>query len=320
MNRTISAILLSATMVCTGAQAATNYQLQKKVTVPGTGGWDYVTVDEAGRRVYIAHATQVDILDADSLAVVGTIPNTPGAHGVAIVSEFGRGYISAGKSDSVIPFDLKTLKTFPEIKVGKKPDAIVYEPLTKRVYVMNGESDSITVLNGSDGKVVGTIDLGGGPEFGVSDGKGNFYVNLEEKNETLHIDVNTMKVKDRWPLAPCATPTAISMDVETQRVFVGCRSKHLGVLNVSTGKLVATPPIGEKVDAGTFNPKTKLVYLSTGDGKVFIFHQDSPDKYSPAQEIVTKAGGKTMGYDSKMDRIFVPTSDNGTMQVIVFGQ
>src|SRR5271157_5750334 len=164
--------------------AAINYTLAKKVGAPGTGGWDYITVDEAGRRVYISHATQVDVLDADSFALVGTIPNTPGVHGIAIASEFGRGYISAGRADAVVPFDLKTLKPLPEIKVGKKPDAIIYEPLTKRIYVMNGDSESITVLNAADGAVVGTVPLGGGPEFAVSDGKGNLYVNLEEQNET----------------------------------------------------------------------------------------------------------------------------------------
>jgi len=318
MKRMVMLFLVCAALFGSVAYGATNYQLLKKVPVAGTGGWDYVIVDEAGRRVYIAHATQVDVLDADSLAVVGTIPNTPGAHGVAIVTEAGRGYITAGKSDAVIPFDLKTLKTYPEIKVGKKPDAIVYEPLTKRVYVMNGDSDSITVLNGADGAVVGTIDLGSGPEYGVSDGKGNFYVNLEEKAETLHIDVKTMKVVHHWPLAPCGTPTALAMDVAGERLFVGCRSKHLGVVNAESGKVVYTAPIGERVDAGAFDPSTKLVYLSTGDGKVFIFHQDSPDAYSLAQELTTVKGSKTVGFDPKTKRLYVPSSNNGAMEVLVY--
>jgi len=299
------------------AFAAVNYQVVKKIAVPGTGGWDYITVDDANRRVYVSHSTQVDVLDADSYALVATIPNTPGVHGVAIAPEAGRGYISAGKSDSAIAFDLKTMKVLGESKVGKKPDAIIYEPLTRRIYVMNGDSDNITVLNAADGSVAGSIALGGGPEFAVSDGKGNLYVNLEEKNETLHIDVNAMTVKDRWPLAPCATPTALAMDIENHRLFVGCRSKHLAVLNADTGKIVFTAPIGERVDAGAFDPKTRLVYLSTGDGKIFVFHQDSPDKYSVAQEISTKTGAKTMGYDPKTGNLFVPTSDNGAMQVLV---
>jgi DNA-binding beta-propeller fold protein YncE len=319
MKKQLLGALLCASLVATLAVAVDKYELVKKVNVPGGGGWDYVTVDEVGRRVYVSHSTQVDVLDADAYTVVGTIPNTPGVHGVAVASEFGRGYASAGKSDSVVAFDLKTLKPLGEIKVGKKPDAIIYEPLTKRIYVMNGDSENITVLNAADGAAVGTIALGGGPEFAVSDGRGNLYVNLEEQNQTLHIDVNSMKVVDRWALAPCGTPTALALDVENQRLFVGCRSKHLAVLNAETGKIVFTAPIGERVDAGAFDSKTKLVYLSTGDGKVSVFHQDSPDKYSLVEEIATKAGGKTMGYDSKTARVIVPTSDNGTMQVLVFG-
>jgi len=310
--------LAAATFLASAACAATNYQLTKKVAVPGSGGWDYIAVDEAARRVYITHTTQVDVLDADSLAVVGTIPNVTGAHGVAIAAEFGRGYISSGKSDSVIPFDLKTLKPLPGIKVGKKPDAIVYEPLTKRVYVMNGDSDSITVLNPADGSITGTIALGGGPEFGVSDSKGNFFVNLEEENETLHIDANSLKVNHRWPLAPCGTPTALAMDVEAHRLFVGCRSRHFGVLDSDTGKLVFTAPIGDRVDAASFDPATRLVMLSTGDGNVFIFRQDSPDKYSLAQDLVTRPGSKTFGYDPKTRRLFVPSNENGAMQILVY--
>ena len=300
------------------AFAARDYQLLKKVAVPGTGGWDYLTVDDTARRIYISHSTQVDVLDADSFALVGTIPNTPGVHGIAIAPEFGRGYISAGKADAVVPFDLETLKPLPEIKVGKKPDAIIYEPFTKRIYVMNGDSESITVLNAADGAFVGTIALGGGPEFAVSDGKGSLYVNLEEQNETLHIDVNALKVKERWPLAPCATPTSLSLDKKNHRLYVGCRSHHFAVLDADSGKVVFTAPIGDRVDAGAWDPSTKLVYLSTGDGKVFIFHQDSPDKYSPVEEITTKTGAKTMGYDPKTRRVIVPTSESGTMQVMIF--
>jgi YVTN family beta-propeller protein len=317
MKRILILLCCVVPLFAVAAFAAVNYQLLKKVSVPGTGGWDYVTVDAAARRVYVSHSTQVDVLDADSFSLVGTIPNTPGVHGIAIAPEAGRGYISAGKADSVIAFDLKTLKSLGEIKVGKKPDAIIYEPLTKRIYVMNGDSESITVLNAADGSVAGTIALGGGPEFAVSDGKGNLYVNLEEQNETLHIDVNTLRVKDRWSLAPYATPTSLAMDLENRRLFVGCRSKNLVVLNADTGKIVFTAPIGERVDAGAFDSKTRLVYVSTGDGKVFVFHQDAPDKYSVTQEITTKTGAKTMGYDPATGNVIVPTSENGAMQVLV---
>jgi YVTN family beta-propeller protein len=316
-NKPVLFVLM--TMLCASlAVGALNYQLVKKVPVPGQGGWDYLTVDDTARRVYISHSTQVDVLDADSFAHLGTIPNTPGVHGVAIDPVSGRGYVTAGKADVVVVFDSKTLQRLGETKVGKKPDAITYEPLTKRIYVMNGESESISVLNAADGTVIGTIPLGGGPESAVSDGKGNLYVNLEEQNETLRIDVNGLKVTDRWPLAPCATPTSLALDRENRRLFVGCRSKLLAVLNADDGKVVFTAPIGEHVDAGAFDPRTRTVYLSTGDGKVFVFRQDSPDKYSQIQEITTREGAKTMGFDAKTGNLFVPTSENGAMQVLVF--
>lgn len=311
-------LLISVVSASVALAAAGNYQLRKKIEVPGIGGWDYVTVDDVARRVYISHSTQVDVLDADSLTHLGSIPNTPGAHGVAIDPVSGRGYVTAGKSDAVIAFDSKTLKPIGEIKVGKKPDAVIYEPLTRRIYVMNGDSDNISVLDGASGSVVGTIALGGGPEFAVSDGNGSLYVNLEEQNETLHIDVKKLNVVARWPLAPCATPTSLAMDRENRRLFVGCRSKQLAVLDADSGKVIFTAPIGERVDAGAFDSKTRMVYLSTGDGKVFVFHQDAADTYSQVQEITTKVGAKTMGYDAKNGNVFVPTSENGTMQVLVF--
>jgi YVTN family beta-propeller protein len=318
MKQRATVVLAFVLTLASLAFAATSFELFKKVPIAGTGGWDYLTVDESERRVYISHSTQVDVVDADSFAVVGTIPNTPGVHGIALAAEFGRGYISAGKADAVVVFELATLKPLGQIKVGKKPDAIIYEPLTKRIYVMNGDSDDISVLDAKDGKSVGTIPLGGGPEFAVSDGKGNLWVNLEEQNETLRIDVNTLKVTARWPLAPCGTPTALAMDRENRRLFVGCRSKHFAVLNADTGKLVFTAPIGDRVDAGAWDPAAKLAFMSTGDGKVFVFHQDSPDSYSQTQEIVTRPGAKTMGYDAHTKQILVPTAENGAMQLLVF--
>jgi YVTN family beta-propeller protein len=320
MTRQSLRVLFLTLLLALVAVAAGTFELLKKVAIPGAGGWDYLTVDESARRVYISHSTQVDVVDADSLGLVGTIPNTPGVHGIALAPEFGRGYISAGKADSAIAFDISTLKPLGRIKVGKKPDAIIYEPLTKRIYVMNGDSNDITVLDAKDGATVGTIALGGGPEFAVSDEKGNVFVNLEEQNETLRIDVRSLKVTARWPLAPCATPTALAIDRENRRLFVGCRNKLFAVLNADTGKVVLTSPIGERVDSSAWDPVTKLAYVSTGDGAIFVFHQDSPDTYSAVRRIPTELGAKTMGYDPKSKRIFVPTGQNGTMLLFVFSE
>ena len=323
MKRNVTLLAGFLSLVATAALATppSGYHIIKKVPIPGAGGWDYVTVDDVARRVYVSHATQVEVLNADTFELVGTIPNTPGVHGIAVASEFGRGFITAGKSDSVIIFDLKTLKALGEVKVGKKPDAIMYDPATKHVFAMNGDSDSTTVINAADGNVVGTIDLGGGPEFAVADGKGNVYINLEDKAETVHIDSNTLKVLHHWPLAPGKTATALAFDPQNRRLFVGCRGGQLMVvLDADTGKVITTAPIGERVDAAAFDPATKLVFQSTGGGTIAVFHQDSADKYALVENVVTNPGSKTMGLDPKTHRLFVPANLGGTFTILVLGQ
>jgi YVTN family beta-propeller protein len=320
-NFAVLAAILGLVLAATSAAAQSGYHLIKKVQVPGAGGWDYVTVDESARRVYVAHATQVEVLNADTFELVGTIPNTPGVHGVAIASEFSRGFITAGKSDSVILFDLKTLKTLGEVKVGKKPDAIIYDTATKHVYAMNGDSDNTTVINAADGKVVGTIDLGGGPEFAVADGKGSVYINLEEKAETVHIDSNAMKVLHHWPLAPGKTATALAFDPQNRRLFAGCRGGQLMVvLDADSGKVITTAPIGERVDAAAYDPATKLVFMSTGGGTIAVFHQDSADKYTLLENLASNPGSKTMGLDPKTHNLFVPANLGGQFTILVYGQ
>jgi YVTN family beta-propeller protein len=323
MKRNLRSLIVIFILAASPALAAppSGYHIIKKVAVPGTGGWDYVTVDAVGRRVYIAHATQVEVLDADTSELVGTIPNTPGVHGVAIASEFGRGFISAGKSDSVIIFDLKTLKTLDTVKVGKKPDAIIYDPATKHVFAMNGDSDSSTVIDAADGKVVGTIDLGGGPEFAAADGKGNVYINIEEKAETVHIDSKSLKVLHHWPLAPGGTATALAFDPQTRRLFAGCRAGQLMVVvDGNNGKVITTAPIGDHVDAAAFDPATKLVFMSTGSGTIAVFHQDSADNYTLLENIATNPGSKTMGLDPQTHHLFVPANLGGQFTILVLGQ
>jgi len=302
------------------AGSAPRYHLIKQVPVPGGLSWDYVTVDAAERRVYVTHGTQVDVLSADTFDLLGTIPNTPGVHGVAIVHEFGRGFITAGKSDSVLVFDLKTLKVQSEVKVGKKPDAIVYDPATSHVYAMNGDADSATVINAADGKVVGTIELGGGPEFAVADGKGRIYVNLEEKAETVSIDSKALTVVDHWPLAPGKTATALAFDPLTRRLFAGCRGGQLMVVvDADSGKILTTAPIGERVDAAAFDPATKTVFMSTGGGTVSVYQQDS-DKYTLVENVATHPGSKTMGLDPISHNLFVPANIDGQFTVLVYAR
>jgi DNA-binding beta-propeller fold protein YncE len=296
------------------------YQLRQKAALSGTGTWDYVTVDSAARRVYVSHEKQVEVLDADSLEVVGTIPNTPGVHGIAIATEFGRGFISAGLANAVIVFDLKTLQVTGEIPTGKKPDCILYDAASKRVFAMNGESNSATVINPSDAKAEHTMDLGGGPEFAVSDGLGNIYVNLKEQNELARIDARSLIVAGHWPLSPCSAPASLGFDANNRRLFVGCRSKLMAVVNADTGQVVAHYPVGDHVDASAFDPATRLVFNATGEGNVAVFQQDSADKYTLLENIPTSPGSKTLGLDLKTHRLFVPANLSGTFTVLVYGR
>jgi YVTN family beta-propeller protein len=313
-----AAILAAALSACIAIASPSAYHLVKKVALPGPGGWDYLTSDDAARRLYISHARQVVVVDTDSFAVVGSIAGLSGVHGIAIAAEFGRGFITNGGTDSVTVFDLKTLAKIAEIKVGKKPDAIVYDPASKRVFAMNGDGDSSTAINAADGTVAGTVALGGGPEFTVADGKGGVFVNLEEKNELLRIDSKNLTVKDRWPVAPCQAPSSLGFDAENGRLFLGCRSKVMAVVNVENGAVVASYPIGDHADATVFDPLAKVAFTSTGDGNVFSFHEDSPDSYVALPTIPTVKGSKTMTIDKKTQRLFVPAREGDQMLLLVF--
>jgi YVTN family beta-propeller protein len=299
--------------------AASGYRLLKKIPVGGQGGWDYLAVDEAGRRLFVSHETQVEVIDFASNSVSGKVPNTPGVHGIALAPEEGRGFTSNGHASAVTIFDLKTLAAISQVPTGKKPDAIVYDPSTHRVFTMNGGSNNSTVIDAASGKVVGTIELGGGPEFAVADGSGNIFVNIEDQNETVRIDARELSVKNRWPLAPCQRPSSMAMDRVNHRLFVGCRSRVMAVVNSEDGKVIVTLPIGDHVDASAFDPGTSLIFNSTGEGTVDVFHQDSPDKYSAVERIPTHAGAKTMALDLKTHLLYVPSNESGAFQILLFG-
>ncbi len=301
------------------ALAASAYHLLKTIPVGGQGSWDYLSIDEVNRRLYVSHETQVEVLDPDSKMVVGKISNTLGVHGIAIAPELGRGFTSNGAAASVTIFDLKTLKQLAQVPTGKKPDAIVYDPASRRVFVMNGGNNNSTVIDASTGKVMGTIDLGGGPEFATANSSGDVFVNLEDESLVLRIDSRGLTVKNRWPLAPCERPSSMAIDRANHRLFIGCRSKVMAVLNAETGVVITTLPIGDHVDASAFDPPTGLIFNSTGEGSVDVFHQDSPDQYSLVTRIPTCPGSKTMALDLKTHQLFVPANESGNFGVLVFG-
>jgi DNA-binding beta-propeller fold protein YncE len=285
------------------------YQVIKSVPLPGEGGWDYVTVDSDARHIYVSHATKVLVLDADSFAVVGEIPDTQGVHGIAIASDLGRGYTSNGRAGTVTIFDLKTLKTIGTAKTGENPDAIAYDAVSKRVFTFNGRSKDATAINAADGTVVATIPLGVKPEFAAVDGKGKIFVNLEDSAELVEIDTQTAKVLHRWPLKPCESPSGLSMDQKNRRLFAGCDNKMLAVINADTGKVIATPAIGEGVDATAYDPGTGFVLSSNGEGTLTVIKQDGADNYSVLDNVPTKRSARTMGLDLKTHTVALPAAE-----------
>ena len=322
-HRRISLLTLAAvcsTLLAAPALPQSSHTITQKIAIPGQGGWDYLAVDEGARRLYVSHGTQVEVLDIDSKTLVGTIPNTPGVHGIAVAPELGRGFISNGQTSTVTIFDLKTLKKIGDVPTGKKPDAILYDPATSEVFAFNGDSESSTVISAADGKVAGTIALGGGPEFAVADGKGYVYDNLEDKSQVLKIDARKRTVEQRWPVAPCEAPSSMAMDRANHRLFIGCRSRIMAVIDSESGKVVATSPIGDHVDATAFDEDSRLIFFSNGEGTISVIHQDSPDQYGAVETVKTLPRAKTMALDPKTHQLFLSTAEAGQFEVLVVGK
>jgi len=254
----------------------------------------------------------VIVLDADSGKYVGDIPDTPGVHGIALAPELGKGFVSNGREGTVTVFDLSTLApSGSKIKVGENPDAILYEPATKRVFTFNGRSQDSTAIEAASGKVLGTIKLDGKPEFAASDAKGQVFVNIEDKSELTVIDPNKLEVKTKWPLAPCTEPSGLALDRKNRRLFVGCDNKMMAVVDADSGKVLATPAIGEGVDATAYDDETGLAFASCGEGVLTVVREDSPQKFSVVENVKTEPGARTMALDTKTHNLFTVTAKFG---------
>lgn len=317
---TVAIGVFSFVPLAVAAPPADGYSVTKKIPIPGQGSWDYLIVDEGARRLYVSHATQVEVVDVDSGSVVGKIPNTSGVHGIAIAAELGRGFTSNGKTATVTIFDLKTLKPIADVPTGQKPDAIIFDPATSRVFAFNGGSNSATAIDAATGKVAGTVELGGGPEFAAADGNGFVYDNLEDESLVLKIDSRKLTVEKRWPTAPCTAPSSMAIDSANRRLFIGCRSKVMAVMNADTGKVITTVPIGDHVDATAYDPQTKLIFNSNGEGTITVIREDSPDKYSVVETVKTLPKAKTMALDQKTHRLFLSTAEGDQFEVLVVGK
>ena len=274
--------------------------------------FDYITMDSSARRVYVSHGTEVKVIDADNGKLIGNITGMKQDHGVALAHEFGRGFITDGVQGKVLIFDLKTLKVIGEAKADNDADSVIYDPASKRVFAQNGDPHSSTVIDAKSGTVVGTIELGGAPEFAVADGRGVVYINLEDKDEVVVVDSRTLKIKSRWPVAPAGGPTALAIDTKHRRLFsAGRNPQMLVVMDVDSGKVVQSFPISGGVDAAVYEAETGRVFVSTREGVVHIFHEDSPDKFSVVESVKTEFGAKTIGLDTKTHNFFVDTADFG---------
>jgi DNA-binding beta-propeller fold protein YncE len=294
------------------AQSPSGYKLARKVHVGGDGGWDYLAVDAGARRLYVTRGTRVLVFDADTVTQVGEIPNTSGVHGVAFAPELHRGFTSNGKTSTVTIFDLRTLAKIDEVKTsGDNPDAILYDPASKRVFAFNGRGANATVLDAASGKLEATLPLGGKPEFATTDRDGRVYVNVEDKNEVVVLDAKRPAVLEHWPLAPCEEPSGMAIDRKSHRLFIGCGNRRMVVVDTAGGKTVATLPIGEGVDANGFDPGTNLAFSSNGDGTLTVVSEESPDTFRVLENVATQRGARTMALDEKTHRIFLATADFG---------
>ncbi|MEO6725608.1 MAG: YncE family protein [Blastocatellia bacterium] len=296
--------------------SAAGYHVVKKIPVGGEGGWDYLMMDSAARRLYVSHATKVVVIDVDKNEVVGEIANLKGVHGIAIAPELNRGFTSNGGDATTTIFDLKTLKTIGSAKTGGNPDCIIFDPASKRVFTFNrtraAADASSTVIEAATGEVAGTIMLGGRPEFAVADGKGQIFVNLDDKSEIAVIDSRKMTVTNRWPLAPGKGPSGLAMDVKNRRLFSVCGdNQKMIVMNADNGKIVEDVPIGRGTDAAAFDPGTGLAFSSNGDGTLTVVHKDSSDKFSVVENAKTLPRARTMALDVKTHRIYLSTAEYG---------
>jgi DNA-binding beta-propeller fold protein YncE len=315
------ALLILSPTVFHGAPQDSGYRVLRTIHLGGEGGWDYVTVDSAARHVYIPRNTHIMVVDADSGKLVGDIQGMNGLHGVAVATEFNRGFVTGNKTEqegTIYIFDLKTLMLTSSIKSNSiDTDSLIYDPSTKRVYVNNGDGMNLTVVDAATAKVAGTMAFHANPEAAVADGKGSIFQDYEDKGQVIEYDSMKLTIKNKWPTPGCAAPVGMAMDKANRRLYVGCRGKGpnapgaLIVMNADTGKVVASMPIGIGLDGDVFDPDTGNVYAACRDsgdgmtGATYIFHADSPDKISSVATVKTIYGARTLALDTNTHHVFL---------------
>ena len=307
MRKIVSLLVGVAALAPVVFAATTGYHLLGDIKVGGEGGWDYLTVDTAARRLYVSHATHVAVIDIDAGKVVGDIPDTPGVHGIAIAPELNRGFVSNGRSNNVTIFDLETLESVGQAPTGENPDSIRYDAVSGRVFTFNGRSKNSTAIDAKSGAVAGTIALPGKPEFAIADGKGKIYVNIEDTNEMVEIDTAKATVTKKYSLSPCQEPSGLAFDAKNRKLFSVCANRLMAISDPDTGKVVATPAIGAGSDGAAFDAGTGYAFSSNGDGTLTVVQQTA-GKWDVLENIATERGARTIAVDEKSHRIYLPTA------------
>jgi YVTN family beta-propeller protein len=308
----VRTLLCFVLLIGSALQAAgPGYHVAKKLVLGGEGGWDYLTVDDAARRLYVSRGTHVMVVDLRTNKLAADIPDTPGVHGVAVAPELGRGFISDGRAARATIFDLKTLKILGQVKTGENPDAILYDPASHRVFTFNGRSHDTTVFDAATGNVIATLPLGGKPEFARADGKGRAYVNIEDTGEVIELDTRKPAVLRRFSIKPCEEPTGMGLDIAHGRVFSGCHNRIMTVLDINSGKVIATVPIGAGVDGCGYDAKEGVAFSSNGEGTLTVVRESAPGKFEVAETVPTQRGARTMTLDPRTHDIYLPTAEFG---------
>lgn len=314
MQKTTFLSLVIAVSIATAAgkvYAQSGYNVSQTFHIKSEGFWDYIFPDPDSKNLYVSHGSQVIVLNKQTGDSIGVIKDTKGVHGIAVVSALGKGYTSNGGANTVTVFNTKTLQTITTIPVGQNPDAIFYDDYSKKILTCNGRSNDLTVIDPSNDKVVSTIPVGGKPETAVSNGAGKIFVNNEDKSEIEVIDINAMKLVNSWPIAPGTSPSGLSIDGQTKRLFAGCDNKLLMVINAENGKVITSLPIGDGCDGTAFDPGIKTVYSSNGDGTLTVIKEVNANKFVVKENVKTLRGARTLGVDNTSHLIYLPTADFG---------
>jgi DNA-binding beta-propeller fold protein YncE len=306
----IALTVLMSIVINTNAQ--TSYKISNKFKIEGDGGWDYLIVDPETGRLFVSHGSVVQIVNTADGKLIGTIPDTKGVHGIALAKDLNKGFISNGKDTSVTIFNLTTLATITKVKVtGKNPDAILYDPFSKRVFVYNGRTSNATVIDATTNSVIGTIELPGKPEFSVTDGKGKVYVNIEDKSKVCLINPTTLKVEQTWSIGKGEEPSGLALDDKNHRLFIVCDNQLMVIMDAVSGKVITSLPIGENVDGAAFDPETERAYSSNGDGTLTVVQGKNGADYKVLENVVTQKGARTITLDTKTHHVYLSTAEFG---------